>query len=329
MKASSLLVWVLAASTADAQVVLAGGGATFPYPVYQKWFESYSKTKPDVRFTYSPVGSGRGIESLLKGDFDFAGSDIPLDGQENIVQFPSVAGAVVPIYRLNGVAQDLRFTPETLAGIFLGKIVRWNDPALKAVNRGAPLPDRPIAVVHRSDASGTSFAFTDYLSKVSPEWKSRVGSGATVSWPVGLSAEGNEGVAKLVSGTPDSISYVEFVYALEQKLSFGEVRNGSGKFIQADLTSITAAAASAAGSVSITAAPGRNSYPIATFTFLLVPRHPSSEAKGAALAAFLEWMLSAGQRQCSALGYAPLPDALAAEEKSRALELRHNRKEPL
>jgi len=309
-----------------AQTVLLGAGATFPEPLYAKWFAGFQERRPDYRIRYEGVGSEEGVRRLRAGAADFAASDMPLDdGQlaglgRPVLQLPTAIGAVVPIYHLEGVAQDLRFTPEALAGIFLGRVNRWNDPAIQSVNRGVRLPGREIVVVHRSDGSGTTFVWTDYLSKISPQWQSTVGRGTSVPWPVGTSAAGNEGVARLVGATPGSIGYVEFIYALLHRLGYAAVRNPSGRFIAADLESIEAAANSAPNMtpgfrVSITEASGLRSYPIASFTYLLVPRRTGDTAKDALFHDFLQWMLTSGQRQAGGLGYGSLPPKIVALEQ--------------
>jgi phosphate transport system substrate-binding protein len=302
-----------------AQTVLMGAGATFPQPIYTKWFQTYAEGHPEFQVRYEGGGSEAGIRRLREGSIDFAASDMPLDDRQlaqlgrPVLQLPSTLGAVVPIYHLEGFAQDLRLTPEALAGIYLGRVRRWNDPAIKSVNRGAPLPDRAIHVVHRSDGSGTSFIWTDYLSKVSAEWKSKAGTGASVSWPIGEGAEGNEGVARMVASTPDAIGYAEFIYALFNRLSYALVRNVAGGFVQADLESIAAAAASSAQAlppnfrISITNSPGRKSYPVAAFTYLLIPVKAADAKKSAFLRDLLGWVLTSGQRQSAALGYGSLP----------------------
>ena len=312
----AFLVTAAALRGADA---LTGAGATFPFPLYEKWFVSFEKKFPGVSIEYRAIGSGAGIEALAKGEVDFAGSDIPLSDAElaalpgKVRMIPAVMGAVVPIYHLDGILDDIRFTPEALAGIYLGRITRWNDPALRSANRGVSLPARNINVVHRGDRSGTTLVWTSFLSKVSPDWKAKAGSGDSVSWPVGASATGNQGVAQMVTGAPDSIGYVEFFYALRDRLSYGLVRNSSGRFVQADLTTIPAAAADFAASirgdfrVSLVDAPGPSSYPIATFTYLLVPREFQDPQKGKWMNDFVNWMLTHGQKQCAALGYAALP----------------------
>jgi phosphate transport system substrate-binding protein len=313
-----------------ASVSIHGAGGTFPWPLYQKWFESYRQKAPNVRISYDPVGSEAGIRSLTEGKLDFAGSDMPLSDEAmtrskaKFRHVASVLGAVVPIYNLSNVTSFLNFSPTALAGIYLGTIKRWNDPALKASNPGVSLPDSEIVVVHRSDGSGTTFAWADYLVKVSPEWKQRVGApGTTISWPVGWGAERNEGVAALVRRTPNSIGYVELIYAIQHELRFGAVQNADGNYVKADLTSVTAAASGVGeqGSdfrVSITNAPGKSAYPIATFTWWLLPEN-EQPTKRDAVVEFLRWALTAGQRECSGLGYAPLP-AVVASEELRALD---------
>jgi phosphate transport system substrate-binding protein len=315
-------------SLAQEEGTLSGGGATFPAPLYQSWFELFQEQYPKVHIGYDPVGSAEGIGRLTEGKLDFAASDMPLSDQtmaeahQHFVHVPTVLGAVVVIYNVKGLRQTLNFTPEILSGIYLGKITRWNDPEIRKSNRGASLPDATIAVVHRSDGSGTTFVWTDYLSKVSPAWKASVGIGSTVQWPVGVGAERNEGVASAVQQTPDSIGYVEFVYAIQHELSFGTVRNSSDEFIPASISSVTAAAAGATSTpdhdsrISITNAPGKAAYPIATFTWLLIPQRIDDENKKNVLNQFVRWALTSGQRRCSALGYAPLP----AEVAKRALE---------
>jgi phosphate transport system substrate-binding protein len=308
-----------------ASVSIHGAGGTFPWPLYQKWFESYREKAPNVRISYDPVGSEAGIRMLTEGSVDFAGSDMPLSDAamaQSKVKFrhvASVLGAVVPIYNLNNVTPFLNFSPASLAGIYLGTIKRWNDPILKASNPGVSLPDSEIVVVHRSDGSGTTFAWADYLAKVNPEWKGRIGAaGTTISWPVGWGAERNEGVAALVRRTPNSIGYVELIYAIQHELRFGAVQNADGNYVKADLTSVTAAAAGVGeqGSdfrVSITNSPGKNAYPIATFTWLLLPENEQAQKRDAVVE-FLRWALTSGQKECSGLGYAPLPAVVASEE---------------
>ena len=303
---------------ATGEIALTAAGATFPAPLYQKWFESFHQRHPNVAIDYRPVGSEAGLDLLMNGKVDFAASDVRLSDQtmaqskKTFLHFATVIGAVVPIYNLKGIGRSLNFTPDVLAGIYLGKIRKWNDSAIRQSNPNAALPDKEIVVVHRSDGSGTTFAWTDYLSKVSPEWKASVGSGTAVHFPVGISAQGNEGVATATQQTANSIGYVELAYALQHQLSFGAVRNLAGTFMQADLSSVSAAALDAAGAlgsdsyVSITNAPGKGVYPIATFTWWVVPQDVQSD-KRPALEELLQWMLTSGQKECSALAYAPLP----------------------
>lgn len=310
----------------SSNIFLSGAGATFPAPIYQKWFEAFARMRPDIRVSYSAVGSEEGVRRITQDEVDFGASDMPLssehlhDSHGKLIQFATVLGAVVPIYNIKGAPDGLNFTPEILAGIFLGKIHSWNDPEIRAVNKHVKLPDQEIVVVHRSDGSGTTYAWTDYLSKVSAQWKSSVGSGMTVSWPVGASAQRNEGVADAVGKTPNSIGYVEFIYALQHELNFGAVRNISGDYVKADLDSVTAAAKASfslngePSSTSITNAAGKHTYPIATFTWVIVPLRSSDPEKPQALRDLFRWMLTSGQRQCQSLGYAPLPEELAAQQ---------------
>ncbi len=309
---------------ADALTITAAG-ATFPYPIYGKWFSDFQK-KTTVQINYQSIGSGGGIKQLTEGTVDFGASDKPMSDEQiskvkvKPLHFPTVMGAVVPTYNLAGNPADLKFSGEALAGIFLGTIKNWNDPAIASTNPGVKLPSAPITVVVRSDSSGTTFVFTDFLSKVSPEWKSKVGADTAVNWPAGLRAKGNEGVTGLVKQTPNSIGYVELIYAMQNKMGYGSVKNASGKFVKADLASVTAAAAGAAKAmpddfrVSITNAPGAGSYPISTFTWLLIPSQISDPAKKKAITDFLTWMLKDGQAECAALSYAPLPKEVVAKE---------------
>jgi phosphate transport system substrate-binding protein len=315
-----------AAGSPDATAAnLHGAGATFPAPLYQMWFQSFQDQRPNARISYDGVGSEEGIHLLAEGKVDFAASDMPISDERmaqlgaNFRHFASVLGAVVPIYNLPGIVRPLNFTPETLAEIYLGKIKRWSDPKIRASNRGVSLPDSDIVVVHRSDGSGTTFVWSDFLSKISPTWKSTVGRGSELKWPVGNGAERNEGVALMVHDTPNSIGYVEMVFALQHQLNFGAVRNPSGQFVRADLASVTAAAANAAAGmhsdfrVSITNAPGTGAYPIASFTWLIFP-HDAEPARKAAIGELLQWVLNDGQKECSELGYAPLPREVVNRE---------------
>jgi phosphate transport system substrate-binding protein len=306
-----------AAAGPGAHVALHAAGSTLAAPLYLKWFESAGYS-----VAYDAVGSEAGIEQLAAGKVDFAASDMPLTpenspGQLHVHQIPTVAGGVVPIYNLPGLGRTLRFTPEVLAGIYSGAITKWSDPRIAEANRGARLPDAPIVVVHRSDGSGTTFVWTSFLSLVSGEWKAQVGFGPEVRWPTGTGAAGNDGVAEQVRKTPDSIGYVELIYAIQHELNYGSVRNPAGEFIKADLASITLAAQGAGGaghSSSILNAAGRDAYPISTFTWLLVPTEGMNAEKRSAIASLLNWVLTAGQKECASLGYAPLPREIADAE---------------
>jgi phosphate transport system substrate-binding protein len=321
-----LLVCVLLALPVVGQTTLNGAGATFPYPIYSKWFSEYHKLHPDVEINYQSIGSGGGIRQVTAATVDFGASDMPMsdkqlqEAKKKILNIPTVLGADVPAYNIPGVSGELKFTPEALAGIFLGKVSKWNDKAISAANPGVNLPDKDIIVVHRSDGSGTSFIWTDYLSKVSAEWKSQVGADTSVKWPVGMGGKGNEGVAGFVRQLPGSIGYVELIYAVQNKITYGSVRNSAGNFVKASLESVTAAAASAPKMpedfrVSITNAPGKDAYPISSFTWLLIPVPSKDAGKGKILADFLNWMVTDGQKMTSALSYAPLPDNVAGKVK--------------
>lgn len=309
-----------------ARADLKGAGATFPAPLYQKWFESFERLHPEIHITYDAVGSESGTRLLAENKVDFAASDVssadicaPQAGA-NCRRFASVLGGVVPIYNLKGLNKDLKFTPDALADIYLGKIKKWNDPKIRSSNKSVDLPDADILVIHRSDGSGTTYAWSDFLSKVSSDWKDTVGTGTTLKWPVGTGVERNEGVASAVQGTPNSVGYVELVYAIQHELSFGAVRNSSGEYVRADLNSLAEAAkattrtATLASISSITDPPGRDAYPIATFTWLLLPRGQEVSAKKSAAIELLRWILTSGQKECSALGYAPLPREVATQQ---------------
>ena len=321
-----LFVCVLIALPVVGQTTLNGAGATFPYPIYSKWFSEYHKLHSEVEINYQSIGSGGGIRQVTAATVDFGASDMPMtdkqlqEAKTKILNLPTVLGAVVPAYNIPGVTGEVKFTPEVLVGIFLGKITKWNDKAIASANPEIKLPDTDIIVVHRSDGSGTSFIWTDYLSKVSPEWKSQVGSDTSVKWPVGMGGKGNEGVAGFVRQLQGSIGYVELIYAIQNKIPYGSVRNAAGTFIKASLESVTAAAASAPKMpadfrVSITNSPGKDAYPISSFTWLLIPAQSKDAAKGKILADFLNWMVTDGQKMTSALAYAPLPENVAAKEK--------------
>ena len=304
-------------SWADA-LLINGAGATFPYPIYSKWFDEYHKINPNVQFNYQSIGSGGGIRQISAKTVDFGASDGPMtDAQMEsakgaLLHLPTVLGAVVPVYNIEGVSGKINFTQKAIAGIFLGTITTWNDPELMQANPDLKLPGSAIVVVHRSDGSGTSYCWTDFLSKISSSWTTRVGRGTAVNWPVGLGGKGNEGVAGLVKQTPNSIGYVELIYAKQNNITYGALQNKAGKFVEADTAGVNAAAASAKMPfdfrVSITNAPGDNSYPAATYTWLLVYKSQPNKEKGQALIEFLHWMLKDGQGMADALGYVPLPD---------------------
>ena len=297
-------------------------GATFPAPLYRAWIRSFAEHHPDIQITYGGLGSEAGIQQLRDNKITFAASDVPLTDAnmaqmpKQLLQFATVIGAVVPVYHLPQASQDLRFTPQILAGIFLGKIRKWNDTAIREFNRSVTLPDAEIIVVHRSDGSGTTFAFTDFLSKTSPEWKAAAGAGTTINWPTGRGAQGNDGVASLVEQVPYSIGYTELSFAIQRQLSYGTVRNAAGNFTQANLITLAAAAANSSSNIltPITNAPGRDAYPITSFTWLLVPLSYPDPATKATAAEFLTWILTAGQKECSALAYNPLPKEIVTRE---------------
>lgn len=326
---AAIVVFALAFGAA-AETLINGAGATFPYPMYSKWFNEYKKKYPEVSINYQSRGSGAGIQQVTAGTVDFGAADVPMTDMQmaeflkqrgsDILHFPTVLGAVVPTYDIKGVTATLNFTGEALAGIYLGKITKWNDPAIASANAGVMLPNADIVVVHRAEASGTSFIWTDYLSKVSPEWKMKVGSGASVNWPVGLGGQGNEGVSGQIKQTSNTIGYVELIYAIQNKMPYGKVKNASGEFVSADLSGVTAAAAGAAKNmpedfrVSITNAPGKGAYPISSFTWLLIPAKIQDPTKKKAITDFVSWMLKDGQTMTEALSYAPLPKEVVAKE---------------
>jgi len=333
--ALSLIAWILSISApsgtkAAGTVLITGAGATFPYPMYSKWFDVYHKLHPDIEVNYQSIGSGGGIRQVMEGTVDFGASDGPMNDEQvkqfkdkrgtDILHFPTVLGADVPCYNIPGINEELNFTPEALAGIFLGKITKWNDPELIKANPKAKLPKDDIVVVHRSEGSGTTYIWVDYLAKISPEWKTKVGVGASVNWPVGLGGKGNEGVTGQVKQTPNSIGYVELIYAVQNKIPYGRVRNSAGNFVRADLASVTAAAAGAAKEmpddfrVSITNAPGQTAYPISSFTWLLVPQKIQDQTKAKAIKDLLHWMLNDGQNLTDALSYARLPKPVVGKE---------------
>ena len=326
---------LVAIGVAKAALSINGAGATFPNPIYSKWFDDYHKKNLDIEINYQSIGSGGGIKQVTEGTVDFGATDGPMNDEQlkafqdkhgfPILHFPTVLGADVPTYNISGVSGELNFTREALAAIFLGKVTKWNDPLIAGANKGVNLPGDDIVVVHRSDGSGTTYIWTDYLSKVSNEWKNKVGKGTSVNWPVGLGGKGNEGVAGLIKQTPNAFGYVELIYAIQNKMPYGKVKNSSGEFIKADLASVTAAAAGAAKNmpddfrVSITDAPGKTAYPISSFTWLLIPSKFSDGAKRDALKGFLKWMLTDGQNETEALSYAKLPKEVVAKE-TKALD---------
>jgi len=306
---------------------LNGAGATFPYPIYSKWFNEYNKLHPDVQINYQSIGSGGGIRQVINGTVDFGASDGPMSDEQlkeakfKLFHIPTVLGAVVPAYNVPGVSGEVKFTPEALAGIFLGKISKWNDAAITKANPGVNFPNQDIIVVHRSDGSGTTFIFTDFLSKVSKDWESSVGKGTSVKWPVGLGGKGNEGVAGQIRQLQGSIGYIELIYALENKIPYGSVKNASGNFVKASLDGVTEAAASvktmpADFRVSITNAPGKTAYPISSFTWLLIPAESKDPKKGKIILDFLNWMVAEGQKMTYQLSYAPLPANVADKVKA-------------
>ena len=311
---------LLAIGTAQAQK-LTGAGATFPYPIYSKWFNEYSAAHPGVEINYQSIGSGGGIRQVTAGLVDFGASDMPMTDEAlgsskiKLIHIPTVLGAVVPIFNVPGVS-DIRFSSDVLADIYLNKISSWSDPRIAKDNPGVKLPDQKIIVVHRSDGSGTSYIFTDYLSKVSAEWAGGPGKGASPAWPVGVGGKGNEGVAGMVRQMPGAIGYVELIYALQNNITYGEVKNPSGNFLKASIEGVTEAAASikalpADYRVSITNAPGANAYPISSFTYLLIPTQSADSAKGKVLKDLLSWIVNYGENEVSALSYAPLPKNVA------------------
>jgi len=315
------------ATSAGAQMLLNGAGATFPYPIYSKWFDEYSKIDSSARFNYQSIGSGGGIKQITEQTVDFGASDGPMTDDQlkaapaHLLHFPTVMGAVVLTYNVEGVSTALKFTPEAIAGIYLGKITKWNDSVLTAANPGVTLPNQDIIVVHRSDGSGTTYIFTDYLSKISVDWERKVGKSTSVNWPVGLGGKGNEGVTGLVKQSPNSIGYVELIYAISNNLPFGDVKNLAGSFVKPSLESVTAAAAAAAQNmpddfrVSITNAPGAEAYPISGMTWLLVYEKQKDAEKGKKLVQFLDWMVRDGQQYAPALHYAPLPKEVVVKEQ--------------
>jgi len=327
-----LMLGATGGAQSGSPVLLNAAGATFPYPIYSKWFDVYHNEHPNVQINYQSIGSGGGIRQLLAGTVDFGATDGPMSDDQlsqakfKILHFPTVLGADVPSYNIPGVTGEFNFTQKALAGIFLGTITKWNDPEITKANPGVNFPDNEIVVIHRSDGSGTTYIWTDFLSKVSEEWKNKVGKGTSVNWPVGLGGKGNEGVSGLVKQTPNSIGYIELIYAVQNSISYGKVQNVEGKFVKADLAGVTAAAAAAAKEipdyfrVSITNAPGATAYPISSFTWLLIPAQIPDATKRDAIKGFLKWMLEDGQKYNEGLSYAQLPKAVIAKE-TKAISL--------
>ena len=319
----ALLASMAAAGQASAEILINGAGATFPYPIYSKWFSEYAKIDPSVKFNYQSIGSGGGIKQITVGTVDFGASDKFLSDEElkkapgKLLHIPTVMGAVIVTYNIPGIPKGLKLKSEDVADIFLGKITKWNDKRIADDNPGLNLPNDPIIVVHRSDGSGTTNIFTDYLCSVSPEWKSKVGMGASVKWPVGLGGKGNEGVAGQVKNIKNSIGYVELAYAFENKLSYASIRNKSGKFVEPSIKTTSAAAAGAIKNmpadyrISLVNQPGNDAYPIAGFTWLLIYEQQKDAAKGKKLVEFLKWELNKGQKMAAPLLYAPLPESVA------------------
>jgi phosphate transport system substrate-binding protein len=339
MKGIRLLAWaavaILAAASGLAQnVQIDGAGATFPYPIYSKWFSEYNKLHPEVQINYQSIGSGGGIRQLTNQTVFFGATDGPMNTEQlqaapgKVLHLPTVLGGVVPIYNIPEVTAELKFTGPVLADIIRGKITKWNDPAIAASNAGVNLPNSDITVVHRSDGSGTTYIFVDYLSKVSEVFKKTVGVATSVNWPVGLGGKGNEGVAGLVKQTPGSIGYVELIYAIQNKISYGSVQNMAGEFVRSSIDSVTAAAASAEKAmppdfrVSITNAPGSGVYPISSFTWLLLYENPKDKARSKVMVDFLKWALTDGQKYAKDLGYAPLPEGVVKLEMDALKKVR-------
>jgi phosphate transport system substrate-binding protein len=324
------LVGGLAAQT----MKITGAGATFPYPIYSKWFAEYNRLHSNVEINYQSLGSGAGIQQLRAQTVFFGATDGPMTSQQlqdapgRILHFPTVLGAVVPIFNIPNVKTELKFTGQVLADIYLGKITKWNDPALTKLNMGVALPGTDITVVHRSEGSGTTYIWVDYLSKISPEFKSKVGVNTSVNWPTGVGGKGNESVSGLVSQTPGSIGYVELIYALQNKISYGSVQNMAGEFSSATVASVTAAAAAAAAQmpadfrVSITNAPGKGVYPISSFTWILLYEAPKDKAQAKVMMDFMKWALTDGQKFAPDLGYAPLPEAVVKLEMAALAKLK-------
>ena len=332
--AAALALTALAVGTLAQTIPINGAGATFPAPIYTKWFAEYNKLHSNVQINYQPIGSGGGIRQVTEQTVFFGATDGPMTDEQlkaapsPILHFPTVLGAVVPVYNIPGVTAELKFTGPVLADIFLGKIVKWNDPAVAKLNAGVTLPASDITVVHRSDGSGTTYIWVDYLAKLSAEWKTKVGVATSVNWPTGIGGKGNEGVAGLVTQSPGSIGYVELIYALQNKISYGTVQNAAGEFVKASVQSVTTAAAGAAANmpadfrVSITNAPGKGAYPISSFTWLLLYENPRDKAHAKTMVEFTKWALTDGQKFCADLGYAPLPASVVKLEMAALAKIK-------
>jgi phosphate transport system substrate-binding protein len=324
----------LVAGAAAQTIRINGAGATFPYPIYSKWFSEYNKLHANVEINYQSIGSGGGIQQVTKQTVFFGATDGPMTPEQlqaapgKILHFPTVLGAVVPVYNLPGVTADLKFSGPVLADIFLGKITKWNDPAIAKLNAGVPLPATDITVAHRADGSGTTYIWVDYLAKVSPEWKSKVGVATSVNWPTGVGGRGNEGVAGLVRQTPGALGYVELIYALQTKIAYGAVQNAAGEFLKASVPAVTTAAAAAAAQmpadfrVSITNAPGKGVYPISSFTWVLLYENAKDKAQAKTMVDFMKWALTDGQKFAADLGYAPLPEAVVKLEMAALAKIK-------
>jgi phosphate transport system substrate-binding protein len=325
---------MLVAGVAAQTMQINGAGATFPYPIYSKWFSEYNKLHPNVQINYQSIGSGGGIRQVTNQTVFFGATDGPMTPDQllaapsKILHFPTVLGGDVPVYNIRGVNAELKFTGTVLADIFLGKITKWNDPAIVKLNAGVNLPGSDITVVHRSDGSGTTYIWVDYLAKVSEEWKKKVGVATAVNWPTGVGGKGNEGVAGLVTQSPGSIGYVELIYAIQNNISYGSVQNTAGEFMRATQESVTAAAAGAAAKmpadfrVSITNAEGKGVYPVSSFTWLLLYENPKDKAQAKVMVDFVKWMLTDGQKFAGSLGYAPLPDAVVKLEMAALAKIK-------
>jgi phosphate transport system substrate-binding protein len=330
-KILAIVLLIGISATASAQMMINGAGATFPYPIYSKWFDEYAKVDPSVRFNYQSIGSGGGQKQILAQTVDFGASDGPMSDDNlakapgKLLHIPTVAGADVVAYNLSG-NPALKLDADTIAGIFLGQIKKWNNPKITALNPGVTLPDQEIVVVHRSDGSGTTYIWTDYLSKISPEWKTKVGTNTSVNWPTGIGGKGNEGVAGQIKQTPGALGYVELIYAVQNKMPYADVKNAAGEFVKPTLESVTAALATADipddFRFSMTNAPGKDAYPIAGATWLLVYQQQKDAAKGKKLVEFLKWSVTDGEKMAKDLQYAPLPESVQQRVLKRIGEIK-------